>query len=199
MANPNDISYEQGLPISHLDQAAELYESAFGKKCARAIPEKADRLALIRNGFQSGFAFVALDDSRLVGLAGYHTANGSLTGGITARAIMRSLGLIGGIRACCIFSLYDRTPAAGELVMDGIAVDANYRGRGLGTELLKRIIACARAESCRKVRLDVIDTNPKARNLYERFGFKVTREEQYPYLAGVLGFGGSATMEYEIV
>lgn len=193
-----NITYQDHLPETHFDEAAELYESAFGPKFARAIPQRSDRMHLIRNGFHADFAFTAFDGDRLVGLAGYQTSSGYLTGGITPRAIWRKLGPLPSIRAIIILSLYDRTPAKGELVMDGIAVRSSHRGRGIGTELLRHTVAFAAERGYARVRLDVIDTNPAARKLYERFGFKIIKEERYPYLRGILGFSGSATMEYGI-
>ena len=49
-----------------------------------------------------------------------------------------------------------------------------------------------------RVRLDVIDINPRAKKLYERKGFKVVRTEKFPYLRRLLGFGGSTTMELDL-
>ncbi len=192
------VTYRNMLPETHFEDAAELYESAFGQKFSRAIQNRSDRIALIRDGFRSDFAITAFHDDQLVGLAGYHTQSGYLTAGMTGRSILRRLGLIRGTRACLILSLYERTPSPGELVMDGVAVLSTYRGRRIGTALLERIVRFAAKHGYVTVRLDVIDSNPSARRLYERFGFKVTREESYPYLSNVLGFGGSATMEYRI-
>ncbi len=193
-----DITYQNGLPEKYFDAAVELYESAFGEKFSHAIPNRADRISLIRNGFQAEFAITAFADKQLVGLAGYHTRSGSLTGGISESAILKKLGLLRGIKACVILSLYERTPAPGQLVMDGIVVLSTYRGYGIGTELLKRLVVYASKDGYNMIRLDVINTNPSARKLYERFGFKVIREESYPYLNRILGFGGSATMEYTL-
>ncbi len=194
-----EISIQQGLPQTSSDKAAELYELAFGIKIARAIPEQSDRVALLNTGFNSDFAITAFHRERLVGLAGFHTNAGSLTSGITAAAIIRRLGLMHGLRACFILALYERKPKSGELVMDGIAVLPEYRGHGIGTKLLTGIVSHASDHGYKTTRLDVIDSNPKARALYERFGFKVIREETYPFLKPVLGFGGSATMEYRIM
>ncbi|MFQ6006807.1 MAG: GNAT family N-acetyltransferase [Woeseia sp.] len=192
------VIFEHGLSEAHLNDAAELYESAFGHKLSRAIPNQADRVSLISGGFESEFAITAIDDNRLVGLAGYHTSAGSLTSGISGRSIIGKLGLIRGGWACLFLNFYERAPAPGELLMDGIAVHPDYRGCGIGTELLRRIVSCASENSYTTVRLDVVDTNAAARRLYEQFGFEVTSEKSYPLLAGILGFGGSATMEYRI-
>ncbi len=192
------IIYQNGLPPAHFEAAAELYESAFGDKFSRAIAERERRVSLIRNGFNPDFAITAFNCDRLVGLAGYHSPDGSLTDGITARAILRRIGFFKGIKACFIFSFYDRKPSPGELVMDGIVVHPSCRGQGIGTELLKRIVSYAEDRDYNTFRLDVIDSNPSARKLYQRFGFKVTKEERFPFLAPILGFRGSATMEYQI-
>ena len=71
--------------------------------------------------------------------------------------------------------------------MDGIVVADSHRGQGIGTALLQRIVDYGKAQQFNRVRLDVIDTNTSARKLYQRFGFKVTKEESYPYLS-ILGF-----------
>ena len=57
-----------------------------------------------------------------------------------------------------------------------IFVDARFQNRGIGTEVLRRIIeeASRRALS---VRLAVVKFNP-SRRLYERLGFRVTHEDE---------------------
>lgn len=47
-----------------------------------------------------------------------------------------------------------------------------FRGIGIGTELLKTLLASAKARGCPAVSLSVEDGN-KARHLYERVGFAV--------------------------
>ena len=45
-----------------------------------------------------------------------------------------------------------------------------------------------------RIRLDVIDTNPRAGALYRRMGFLPGKRHAYGYLKPVLGFGGSTEM-----
>jgi GNAT superfamily N-acetyltransferase len=54
------------------------------------------------------------------------------------------------------------------------------QGRGIGTGLVREVLAAARAIG-RPVRLRVLRVNP-ARRLYERLGFKVTGESETHYL-----------------
>ncbi len=69
---------------------------------------------------------------------------------------------------------------------------------GIGKRLLGEIRTFAQIHGFNRVRLDVIDTNPKARKLYERFGFKGVKTERFPQLKSILGFGGVTTMELRI-
>ena len=80
-----------------------------------------------------------------------------------------------------IAALLERPEAAHCLLMDGLAVDSAARGRGVGTRLLGAIEIHARALGKTGIRLDVLDTNPGARRLYERCGFIVEPPAWTPY------------------
>ena len=56
-----------------------------------------------------------------------------------------------------------------------------YQRRGIGSELLRRVLARADAEA-RTVRLQFLKVNP-VRSLYERHGFRVVGETNTHYLA----------------
>jgi putative acetyltransferase len=53
----------------------------------------------------------------------------------------------------------------------GMVVDAEWRGRGVGSALLARAIEWARDVGAHKVALEVWPHNERARALYEKFGF----------------------------
>ena len=55
----------------------------------------------------------------------------------------------------------------------GILVDRRFRGRGIGTALLVSALEKARGR-WERVRLSVLATNTRARQLYERVGFRHT-------------------------
>lgn len=108
--------------------------------------------------------------------------------------MLRAYGHLRGLRRLLILALFERRPAPGQLVMDGIAVDQDMRGRGIGSLLIEEVVAVAAERECREIRLDVIDTNPRARALYERRGFTALRTARTPYLRRLLGFGAVTTM-----
>ena len=77
--------------------------------------------------------------------------------------------------------------------MDGLTVDVSMRGQGAGTGLLDEIAKLAHEKGLDSVCIDVIDTNPRAKQVYGRNSFKVTRERRFEWLRGLLGtwgFGG---------
>ena len=53
----------------------------------------------------------------------------------------------------------------------GIAVDEGWRGRGIGTSLMRAVEAWARDRGFDTLELDVADPNGDARRLYERLGY----------------------------
>ena len=178
-----------------MEEAAGLYDEAFGKKFSPAISKRADRIELFKSTFDLSFCFCAFVDSKLVGLAGFQTIEGSLTEGITFRTLISQLGMLRGIWAAAFLSLYDRKASTKELVMDGISVTNEFRGKGIGTQLLDDLIKFAKNEGYQSLRLDVIDTNERARKLYELKGFKPVKTEHFEYLRWLLGFGASTTMK----
>jgi ribosomal protein S18 acetylase RimI-like enzyme len=62
-----------------------------------------------------------------------------------------------------------------ELFIAQLFVDRLFQHRGIGTELVKRLIEEAECAD-QSVRLEVVKINP-ARRLYERLGFRVTHED----------------------
>lgn len=198
MADGPAVKVGVGLTQRQFDKAAKLYDQAFGQKFRVAITSRKDRIALFRNTFVGEFAVTANDGDELVGLAGFQTSRGSLTSGIDASGLVAHLGVLRGLRAMAIFSLYERVAKPGELVMDGIAVQKEYRGQGIGGKLLAGVVDYATKHGYETIRLDVIDTNPGAQRLYERKGFVAVHTETFFFLRWLLGFGASTTMSYRV-
>ncbi|MFC9585340.1 GNAT family N-acetyltransferase [Streptomyces yangpuensis] len=185
----------RGVPRGAEERVAELYWEAFGRKLGAALGPPEQGRAFIAGHLHHDRAAVALGPAgdRVVGVAGYRLGGRALTGG-GVRDVLSAYGFFRGLPRLAALALLERTPAPGELVMDGIAVDPAHRGAGIGSLLLTEIAAVAAEHGCSRVRLDVIDVNPRARALYERHGFRAVRTEQTPYLERLMGFGAVTTM-----
>ncbi|OEH92359.1 GNAT family N-acetyltransferase [Bacillus solimangrovi] len=55
----------------------------------------------------------------------------------------------------------------------GVCVLKKYWGYGIGNNLLKESLSWADSNGIKKVTLNVLETNEKAINLYERYGFEI--------------------------
>jgi [ribosomal protein S18]-alanine N-acetyltransferase len=62
--------------------------------------------------------------------------------------------------------------AEGELHILAIATHPDFRGRGVGTQMLDHVLAIARAAGCSLATLEVRRGNKPAIAMYERAGFK---------------------------
>ena len=189
------IHISHGFADTERPKAAALYWQAFGAKLGKLLgPDDRAHRFFIRT-LDPAFAICARDDDgRLLGIAGYKTSAGSLTGGSIAemRAVYGTRALLWRLP---LLALLERGLEPDVLLMDGICVDADARGMGAGTALLDAILAQARTLGKTRVRLDVIDTNPRARALYERIGFLETGTASLGPLKFLFGFSSATRME----
>lgn len=79
-----------------------------------------------------------------------------------------------GVAVCFLgFSTFTAKPL---MNVHDLAVHADARGRGAGTSLLTAVEHGARELGCSYVTLEVDDSNPRARALYQRYGFHLGEE-----------------------
>jgi ribosomal protein S18 acetylase RimI-like enzyme len=172
---PNVLHYEvaSGFPASHRGDAALLFWQAFEGKLGRLLGPTPKALAFFEATMDEEHAICATAaDGRLLGLAGYRTYRGGLTvGGRGFRDLVAAYGLLGALWRAPFSTLLERPIQRNTLLMDGICVTEAAQGRGVGKRLLDAIKDEARARNLSQVRLDVVDSNPRARALYEREGF----------------------------
>lgn len=62
-----------------------------------------------------------------------------------------------------------------------LSVDSEYRGRGIGTQLLKEMIRYSEKSGCRKLSLSVQKDNYAA-GMYLKAGFRVVMEDEEEYI-----------------
>ncbi|WP_306030338.1 GNAT family N-acetyltransferase [Stappia sp. MMSF_3263] len=135
----------------------------------------------------------AILGGRVVGIAGYRL-DGTGLFEPKWRHFRQRFGFFGTSIRVAGLAFLDKTDADGVLSMDGIAVSEEARGKGAGTALLGAVVDVARRTGQHAVRLDVIDTNPRARALYERNGFVPEKRRELGFLKPIFGFSSATTM-----
>ncbi|MCB1367667.1 MAG: GNAT family N-acetyltransferase [Rhodobacteraceae bacterium] len=189
---------QRGVPASLEQDAARLYWAAFSQKLGLVLGPEARAVALLVDILVPDNAIVALDaKGGLVGLAGMQVNGAGFLSGSFAD-LRRHYGLFSALWRGPLLEVLDRPSRPGVLQMDGICVAAQARGQGVGTALLTAIFAEAARIGCTTVSLDVIDSNPRAKALYERAGFRRVTTESTGPLRFVFGFARAEKMHRQI-
>jgi ribosomal protein S18 acetylase RimI-like enzyme len=183
------------LPEAMRDAAAALYLAAFEGKIGTVLGRGDRARAFLADCIDPAHALAATsrDGRELLGIAGMRDASGAFMGGGVAD-LSRHYGMIGGMIRGLALSALEREAAPGVLQMDGLCVARSARGRGVGSALLRAIAAEARSRGAAEVRLDVIDTNPRAFALYLRTGFREVKRAEIGPLRHLFGFRSAVTM-----
>ncbi|MBU2483536.1 MAG: GNAT family N-acetyltransferase [Alphaproteobacteria bacterium] len=191
-------SIEQGLRPGHRREATALFWEAFKGKLAPVMQPEALALSFLENVVDPTHAISAVSEQGdLLGVAGFKTSSGGFVGGGMAQ-LCAAYGPVGGFWRGLVLSTLDRPVEAGSLLMDGIFVSAAARGQGVGTLLLAAVKRKARDLGATSVRLDVIDSNPRARALYEREGFVAQETSETGLFGHIFGFRSSTRMSCKL-
>ena len=105
----------------------------------------------------SNMRFAAAAVRQILRVYGITTGIGVITRGLRVESIVQPPR-----RDCCYVA--------------HLGVRPDLRGRGLGESLVRHLLAGGHRHQLAHAALDVAVTNPRAQALYERMGFKVTRE-----------------------
>lgn len=188
-----DIHIEAGLRPEHRALAARGYWQAFSGKLEWPLGPEETAVAFIEANLDPTHAISAVSvTGEFLGVAGFKTPKGAFAGGDFS-ALVETYGTLDAAWRSVLLCILERECKPGMLLMDGIFVQPEARGRGVGSLLLAAIESHAAACKLQWIRLDVIDTNPRARALYERQGFKRKSDESMGFLSHVFGFN-SVTM-----
>lgn len=188
------FSVIDGFQPSQRDRAIRLFWEAFKDKLHPVMKPEETALRFLNQVADPAYAISAVSPGgTLIGVAGFKTENGSFIGG-GLKELCFAYGMIGGFWRGLVLSALERPLQPGTLLMDGIFVSEKARGRGVGSALLSAINEKAVVCGCSRVRLDVIDTNPRAYALYERRGFIPENTSNIGPLRHIFGFRKATTM-----
>jgi len=193
------MNIAKGFPESDRPLIAALYWEAFGSKLGFVMGPKQRAMGYFCTAVSPDHAICARDtDGTLLGVAGFKTHEGALIGG-SFRDMTDAYGWIGALWRLGLLTALERDKEEARFLMDGIFVAPHARGRGIGTQLLEAIAAEAAVQGYTEVRLDVIDSNARARALHERQGFVALRQRSIGVLRHVFRFRTATTMVLRVV
>lgn len=189
------IEIAETIPENQRQRAGEIYYEAFRRKLQPLVGKPESTRRVLASGFALEMAIGALSEGNLLGLAGLHTHKG-LFSSVLLQDCLAQLSLVRGLCAWAVLNLFGAGAKCppGHLRIAAIAVDEKARGQGLGSRLLETVFDKACREGFKAVRLEVVDTNLRAKKLYENLGFGIVETRHYPITNGWLGFSKEYVM-----
>ena len=189
-----DFEIVHGIPDGLVLQAADLFYDAFRRKFEPIAGSREKAVAVLAEDFDAERVILAVGATeKVLGIVGLNY-EGRRLANLSWQTFRSHFGPLSGSWKRLAFSAFMRDEHPGQLQMEGIAVHADARGRGIGTCLLEETCAVARRVGLSHVRLEVINTNPRARMLYEREGFEPGPVHRLPLVGRWFGFSSYTTM-----
>ncbi len=179
---------------------ADLYTTAFDNKFKNIIGNKKIASSILVEGLNTKYCLSAYIDDKLVGAAGLCLQKNCLIN-IGLGTIIKKLGLFKGIYTAILASIIFKPKylPQDEILLDALAVHENYRGKGIGSKLLKELFKWSVENGYKAIHLEVIDENPKARALYERLGFVEISYKKTPnFISKLIEVNGVTRMRKEL-
>lgn len=164
-----DLPPELNMP------AARLFVRGFHDKIRPIFGDAERSRRFVAANLDPRYCLAALSEQGLVGILGVQTQGDGFLN-VKREAMVTEYGWIRGSIKFTIYHRLSQVDAADEWYVDGLVVAEGMRGQGIGTGLLDLFERTARERGATMVSLDVVDTNPRAKALYERHGFMATKE-----------------------
>jgi ribosomal protein S18 acetylase RimI-like enzyme len=164
------VDYTDHLPDEFRMPAIQLYVRGLKEKLMPVLGKAEQAQRVLAKNIAPDQCLVAFYDQKPVGLLSIQNQEKSLWNP-TLKLLIEEYGLIGGIYRLAGLQLLHHKTNIGEWYVDGIVVTEEMRGLGIGSGLLSLLEKMARNKGIGLLSLEVIDTNPRAKLLYERHGF----------------------------
>ncbi len=192
------IEIKLGIPEELRHQAATICYEGFRSQIEFLIGSQQKGVALLESSFNAELGLAAQMQGELVGFVGLKYENRPFFQFERSHCI-RELGLLRGLLAFLVLNnISPAKPLSDEMYIAVLVVDVSMRGKGIGSLLMQAASEIAQQNQCHSIVLDVANTNPDARRLYERLGFKAVRTIEFRYLPKWIN-SGATIMRKELI
>jgi ribosomal protein S18 acetylase RimI-like enzyme len=170
------IDYLDYLPDKFKTSALQLYLKVFSEKLVPILGTDNRVFEMLTSNIATDKCIVAICNSKVVGIMGIQTNDGGFLK-LSLKTMIKIYGLFGGVFRMCSLLMFYHSTAADELYIDGVAVVDEMRSKGIGSHFFHLLEKKALQMGVRSISLEVIDSNPRAKILYECLGFVTTKIE----------------------
>jgi ribosomal protein S18 acetylase RimI-like enzyme len=187
-----------GIPQNQRIKVARMFYDTFADKFHKIFGTQKKFIHFTLECLRDDRTLVAFKDGQVVGVAGLHYDGRSFIDANMEQAV-KVFGLAT-LRVVLFGGLFFFKKAdQNEVFIESLAVAASERGKGIGTNLIHAVIDYAKSNGFSQIRLEVVETNKKAKKLYERIGFT---EDVVQYIPSpfnrIMGFGSVTEMTYTL-
>lgn len=188
-----EVTITRGIPAGKRRAVASLYWDAFGAKLRPALGDRVRGERFIASVLNAEQVFCAQVDGAVLGVVGFYAGREGAIG-FSYRELARQGSPLTAPWRALLLAVLARKPDRRELLLDGLSVSPAARGTGIGTQLIAAAVAEAQRQGKQAVRLSVVDSNPRARALYERLGFVPDKTVSIGVFGRMFGFQKSTDM-----
>lgn len=176
----NQIELTSKLNLQQQEHVANLFYEAFPLKVKHLwfyAKTKEQAVELLTQSIRFEQGIYALRNGEVVGFLGYNVGKKAFMPA-NYIAFRKVYSPFLAIWRFVFYAFYLRFHLYKEdiLHIDPIAVSENARGNGIGKLLLNKVEQIAKNKQIAKINLEVVDTNPSAKKLYEHFGYIIKKE-----------------------
>jgi len=199
-----EITITSTLSKRQQRDVAEIFFSSFGRKFSSLwlfTQNEGKAVEVLCQSIDFKRGLYAIKDIEVMGFIGLETIGNNYTK-LKFSILSKAFGFFGGLwryLGYLVSRAFHGKTSKDEMHIDPIAVSEKARGLGVGTRLLDASFALAKSLGKKKMILEVVDTNPEARKLYERKGFVVTKIENTGFFTNRAGFRKVIHMKKVIV
>ncbi|MDR0305318.1 MAG: GNAT family N-acetyltransferase [Chitinispirillales bacterium] len=192
----NEIKKLSELDEEQVNQSVNVFVEGFYNVFSSISKDKEKLHNLFKNSFDYNMTYAYLQDGESVGflgLANYEKRPLKLNKEIF-------MGVIGGFagkvsyKAMCAAMEKLNVVNPQDIYIDYIATSPKHRSKGIGKRFIEFIHSTL---GYKHIELEVFSKNPKAKNFYEREGFKVVKVKK-DLMMVIQGFGRRIVMRLEI-
>lgn len=202
--NKQNITITNKLTEEQKEEASKIYFEAFSKKFANFWLFESDEAiatSCLIDGVHFDRGLYAVLDGHVVGIMGLDFDKEEYKK-LTYQTFRKYYSAWGAFQRVfwnfIIFKLSANVKRE-KAHVDAVAVDSSSRGMGIGSMLFSKAFEVAKAKNCNKISLTVVDTNPRAKKLYEELGFDVVKVYEYGKSTERAGFTKEILMVKEII
>ncbi|AFS79771.1 acetyltransferase, GNAT family [Gottschalkia acidurici 9a] len=201
--NNEEIKIVQTLNEDQKIKVARIFFNSFPKKFEYLwlfTKNEEQAIECLRNCINYDSGLYAISNNSVYGLIGLETG-GSRYVELKLKELKKVFGTLGGIWRYIGYKCYrlaHNHSSDSEVHIDPIAVAKEAQGKGIGSKLLDAAFNYAKNIGKRTIVLEVVDTNPRAKKLYERVGFTVIDQDNFGIITYKAGFKSVINMKKEL-